>query len=291
MPQDRVVTIPISRVDVDPELQVRIGPSGDVVENWASLIKDGHVFPPVICYYDGHHTWLADGFRRIAATRAAGEKEIKAVIRAGTKSMAIEYALTCNGRHGTPLTNDEKRRAVVMALGLEHLAKRTDRQIADHIGCVTSRMVFNIRKELAPKDEPEPERGQREAPVKRKPGVTPRSRDERRSPEDSLGNKLPPEMVAAFANPSFRKVQSLIGEIEEEAGGLGGAKGGEAVNLGEVSRYTGELRNLFIEAMPFCLCPYCKGKEAGCEECHGRGWMHEHLYFGAVPVERRWGVA
>jgi preprotein translocase subunit YajC len=119
-----------------------------VVGEYADLMKELVIFPPIEVFYDGESYWVADGFHRLAATMEAGFKEIIADVRQGTHRDALLYSAGANSSHGLRRTNGDKRRAVGILLKDEEWAKWSDREIARKCG-VSDRLVNNIRSELS----------------------------------------------------------------------------------------------------------------------------------------------
>ena len=60
-------TINIKTIRIDGGTQSRVEINNEIVAEYAALIKAGAEFPPVIVFYDGVDTWLADGFHRFHA--------------------------------------------------------------------------------------------------------------------------------------------------------------------------------------------------------------------------------
>ncbi len=88
---------------------------------------------------------MADGFHRVAAHEAAGLVDILAEVREGTKRDALFYALSANKRHGRPMSNADKRKAILIMLKDEEWGI-SDRYIADKLG-VSPTTVGAVRKE------------------------------------------------------------------------------------------------------------------------------------------------
>lgn len=108
--------IELDGIRIDCGTQSRVDIDQQTVSSYAELIKEGTVFPPVTVYFDGVHYYLADGFHRYFAHKAAGHEEILAEVRNGTLRDAVLAALEANSTHGLPRTNADKRKAVQMML-------------------------------------------------------------------------------------------------------------------------------------------------------------------------------
>lgn len=149
-----MVSLALDRIKTDGGTQSRAEVNPAVVEDYAQTIRDGADFPPVTVFHDGKHYWLADGFHRVAAYRAAGALEIAADIRQGDKREAILFSVGANAAHGLRRTNDDKRRAVMVLLNDAEWSKWSDREIARRCG-VSHNFVSSLRPSLS-SDDSEP---------------------------------------------------------------------------------------------------------------------------------------
>jgi hypothetical protein len=131
-------------------------PRGDIdAEHVARLVESlgaAATLPPVVVFYDGADHWLADGFHRVAANRAAGALEIAADVRQGTRRDAVLYSVGANAAHGLPRSNADKRRAVETLLRDEEWSRWSDREIARHCA-VDHKTVAAVRERLAASGE------------------------------------------------------------------------------------------------------------------------------------------
>lgn len=143
-------------IDVDRDIQVRVdGVTPERVQQFMDAMEAGDVFPPITLFWDEAHRalWLADGFHRVQASRRIGDT-IRAHIYAGDIDAAVEYAATCNARHGLPMTSADKRAAVkrIVTLHRDDPEPLSSREIARRVGC-SHPFVENIRKEI---EQPKP---------------------------------------------------------------------------------------------------------------------------------------
>jgi hypothetical protein len=118
-----------------------------VVDEYADLMKEGRVFPPIKVTFDGSEYWLVDGFHRVEAAEEAGLTEFECDVTAGTLADAQWQSYSVNAAHGLPRTNADKRRAVKAALSHARGHELSDRAIADHVGC-DHKTVGAVRREL-----------------------------------------------------------------------------------------------------------------------------------------------
>jgi len=100
----------------------------------------------VTVWYDGTDYWPSDGFHRIKAAEAAGQKVIEAQVHQGTQADARWASLAANQTHGLRRSNADKERAVRLALAAR--PDMSDRAIAEHVG-VDHKMVGKYRAEKA----------------------------------------------------------------------------------------------------------------------------------------------
>jgi hypothetical protein len=139
--------IRLDRIRIDGGTQQRALDT-DTVAEYAALIRDESTPPPGIVFNDGRDNWLAEGFHRYHAHRAAGRELMECEVRTGTQRDAILYSLTeANARNGLPLTNTEKRHRVETILKDPEWSRWTDGEISRRSG-VTRPMVTKLRASL-----------------------------------------------------------------------------------------------------------------------------------------------
>ncbi len=132
--QPKAVTLALTKVTIDGGTQSRVALNEDVVSEYADAIRRGAALPPVVVFHDGGTYWLADGFHRFHAHRAARAEDIDADVFTGTKRDAVLHSVGANANHGLRRSNDDKRRAVQTLLDDAEWAQWSDRQIADACG-------------------------------------------------------------------------------------------------------------------------------------------------------------
>lgn len=132
----------------DGGAQMRVELRPETVNEYATELLNGTIFPPVVVFFDGESYWLADGFHRVAAARKADHETIGADIRDGGARDAILHGIGANAAHGLRRTNQDKRRAVERLLGDAEWAQLSDRKIAE-LARVDHKTVSAIRRELA----------------------------------------------------------------------------------------------------------------------------------------------
>lgn len=149
----------LASIRLDGGTQSREKIDQDTVGEFAQSMQLGANFPPILIFYDGKNYWLADGFHRVHAALALGLETIKATVRQGTQKDASWESCGANKTHGLKRTNEDKRRAVEMALRL--CPEKSDRMLADHCG-VDHKTVAKLRPQTTgevPQSEPQPRTG------------------------------------------------------------------------------------------------------------------------------------
>ncbi|NHZ98068.1 hypothetical protein [Massilia sp. CCM 8734] len=141
-----ILTLPIGMISISGGTQSRVALHQETVDDYAEVIRLGGELPAVVVFNDGESSgmWLADGFHRFHAHRAAGAAEIVCDVRAGSQRDAILFSAGANVAHGLRRTNDDKRRAVSILLGDEEWSKWSDREIARVCG-VGNKFVGDVR--------------------------------------------------------------------------------------------------------------------------------------------------
>jgi hypothetical protein len=129
-PDDGVVQIAIASIRRDGGTQPRAAINHQTVTEYASDMKEGAIFPPVIVFYDGSDYWLADGFHRVEAAWSVGLTKIAASVRQGTIRDAVLYSVGVNATHGLRRSNADKRRAVTTLLEDSEWRQWSNREIA-----------------------------------------------------------------------------------------------------------------------------------------------------------------
>lgn len=142
-----ILNLPINVIKATGATQSRVSLSETAVSEYAEFIRLGGDLPPVVVYEDGSDIWLADGFHRFHAHRAAGAVEIACEVRSGTKRDAILFSAGANASHGLRRTNEDKRRAVLTLLEDAEWSKWSDNQIAKACS-VSNHLVSDVKASL-----------------------------------------------------------------------------------------------------------------------------------------------
>lgn len=144
--------IETSRIRLDGGTQPREAIDEATVADYAEAMRDGADFPPVVVFNDGSAMWLADGFHRFHATRAAGFATIKIAEHQGTRRDAMLYGFGANAKHGLRETRADKRRKIEAMLRDSEWVQWSDREIARKCG-VDHKTVSAGRAELVASGE------------------------------------------------------------------------------------------------------------------------------------------
>ena len=152
-PVELVNSLPIDEITIDERLQARMEkkPDPQVVTEYAELMRDGVVFPPVVVFYDSLTSTrlLAEGFHRIEAAKQAGFTSISVTVIEGNERAAMLHSLGSNADHGKRRTNADKRYVVETMLKDDQWSAWSDREIGERCK-VTHPFVAGIRKSLIP---------------------------------------------------------------------------------------------------------------------------------------------
>ena len=139
----------LAKIRVDGGTQPRAELLIEVMEDYAEQMRNGVEFPPITVFFDGKDYWLADGFHRIGAHLRAFNEDvpIEADVIQGTQSDAQWYSFGVNKTHGLRRTRKDVVRAIKAALLHPEGVKRSDSEIAKHVGA-THPTVAKYRAEL-----------------------------------------------------------------------------------------------------------------------------------------------
>lgn len=143
-----VKTLDLSEIKTTRNLQPRSSMNFIAIAEYAEAMKDERQFPPLEVVYDGSVYWLWDGFHRKAAAEQAELTEVDVNVTEGTLQDAEWMALGANQTHGLKRSNEDKRRAVELALAHPASSKLSSRQVASHCG-VSKNLVISIREKLS----------------------------------------------------------------------------------------------------------------------------------------------
>lgn len=125
--------LPLAAICKDGNTQHRSAISGDMITEYAALMKEGVIFPPIRVWWDGQQYWLADGFHRLAAAERSGLTEIMCEVRNGTQSDAQWDSYAANTSHGLRWTVAETQRVIQLALSHPNAGCLSNVELAKHL--------------------------------------------------------------------------------------------------------------------------------------------------------------
>ena len=146
--------VKIDAIRIDGGTQCRLVIDQPTVYSYLEAMKEGDVFPLMETVFDGSTHWLIDGFHRYHTYKLLGIKEVEIIYKPGTLQDAQVEALKANSKHGKPLTVEDKRNKVQMALAIEGFAQKTNYEIAK-LCQVSQPFVASIRSPEAKKKQAE----------------------------------------------------------------------------------------------------------------------------------------
>ena len=138
----KIREIPLDDLVLDQNLNLRDRLDDFTVERYADSWER---LPPITVYNIDERLLVADGFHRHAAAVMLGKRTIRAEIREGTFTDALDFVASINLFHGLPLTRSERRRAVEVKLKLHH--DWSDRRMAEELA-VSRELIAKIRRQL-----------------------------------------------------------------------------------------------------------------------------------------------
>lgn len=140
--------VPLAKIRTDGGTQMRAEINDETVSEYAERYRADGKMPPLVVFYDGTEYWLADGFHRLHALRAANKPQAIAEVRSGSQRDAVLFACGANSGHGLRRTNADKRRAVETMLRDEEWSGWNDSKIA-RVCAVSDKTVASVRREVS----------------------------------------------------------------------------------------------------------------------------------------------
>ena len=284
---------PIREIATDRRCQARKEEDPAIVDEYADAYRAKAKFPPIEVFIVDGAPQLVDGWHRLAAMLKAGLTWVTCeVVGTGTIDEAVWRALGANQGHGIRRTNEDKRRAVRLALESPIGNEQSARVLAEHIG-VSHELVLKVRGEweaerraqLSTPDSCEPAE-----PVKRigKDGRA-RSAPKPRAPKVEVAIPQPEPAPVAVDYPAEDDVP-LPHEPEAPAVGMP-AHGPELLRCaGLIAKLRVSLRSAALPGGTLStiesdlkaaehrlrgnvpeVCPRCHG--AICGHCYSQGWV------------------
>lgn len=143
-------TLELQSIRLDGGTQCRAKLDDEYIAALSAAWLDGAKIPAVTVYHDGSNYWLADGFHRYHAAQKCEFRDLLCDVVSGTRLDAIKHALGANAAHGLRRTNEDKRRAVEIAL--KEFPKLSNVEVAK-ICAVSDKTVAACRPSLVARSE------------------------------------------------------------------------------------------------------------------------------------------
>ena len=131
-------------IRTDGGTQPRLELDQNLVKEYAEVMREGVVFPPVEVFHDGSVYWLVDGFHRYFGYKANGLTSIEAIVHTGTLREAQFYAWKANNKHGNRLKAEDIRAILRIMLTDEEYSKWSNNHIAKELD-ISSMTVGRVR--------------------------------------------------------------------------------------------------------------------------------------------------
>jgi len=138
-------------IRIDGGTQSRKELNQEKVQEYAELMRDGIVFPPITVFFDGTDYWLSAGFHRFFAQKEIGNVAIDCEVIDGTVRQAKWHSWGSNS-HGLPHTQEEKKLIALEILKDPEYSKYSNVQIGKHIG-VSHATISRYRASLGEKQK------------------------------------------------------------------------------------------------------------------------------------------
>jgi hypothetical protein len=133
-------------IRLDGGTQPRAKINQQICNEYGERMKAGEKFPAIDVFFDGENYWLADGFHRIQAyVMAVPGEAIECNVYQGTLQDAQWHSYGVNKAHGIRRSNEDKERAVKLALAHSASEDKSNVQIAEHCG-VDEKTVRKYRR-------------------------------------------------------------------------------------------------------------------------------------------------
>ena len=298
----KLAPIKIEAIHRDTRKQARAGMNAEYVAELATLVEDGAKLPPITVYaaQAGGPYHLADGWHRVAAYEKLGYKDIEAEVLKGTGREAFIFGLGANFEHGLRRTNDDKRRAVMLALADAELNAQGDRQIAQ-VCKVSESLVRTLRaKQVAAasvEDKPTIAAAIKTDTATRKEAARVEEYDDEPEAEepkrrkDETGYFIPDDILTTW-DDATELSRSMLANARDllmiiEKGLTKDAIFAELTNstLASANALVTDLKAI----KPYAVCTECSGgaKRKTCKLCKSRGFISKISYQQHVSEESK----
>ena len=136
-------------IRLDGSTQPRAKIEQAVCDDYGKQMRTGDKFPPIDVFFDGQDYWLADGFHRLQAyVMALPGEAVECNVFQGSLADAQWHSYSVNKTHGIRRTKEDKERAVKLALQHAEGVKKSDSEVAKHVG-VDHKTVAKYRAKMS----------------------------------------------------------------------------------------------------------------------------------------------
>ena len=136
----------LTDITLDTRLQPRETISKEVIAEYADMLREGAIFPPVLVYKVDDKHYLVEGWHRYFSHKTVGRLEIEVIVRNGTFRDAQFCSFGANGTNGQPRSIKDKRKALFSIFDDVEWCSMSDREIARHC-YVSHTFVSKLRSE------------------------------------------------------------------------------------------------------------------------------------------------
>jgi hypothetical protein len=137
----------IADLKITQDFQAREKINQRAVSDYEYNLQNAIKMPPISVVRSGEELIVVDGFHRLHAHQNLGRDRIEALITEGDPETALKLAIGANQTHGLRRSDEDKARAVVLALKNPDLGKGSDREIGKLCG-VSHSFVGKMRASL-----------------------------------------------------------------------------------------------------------------------------------------------
>lgn len=142
----------LTDITLDTRLQPRETISKQVVAEYADMLREGAIFPPVLVYKIDDKHYLVEGWHRYFSHKTVGRTDIEVIVRNGTFRDAQFCSFGSNGTNGQPRSIKDKRKALFSIFDDVEWCSMSDREIARHC-YVSHTFVSKLRSEYGSKPD------------------------------------------------------------------------------------------------------------------------------------------
>ena len=307
---NEITHLPLQKICYDQGTQFRKDGDPKVQEEYAALMKEGVVFPPVEIIFDGQGYYLWDGFTRFFAATEIGAPHIACHVTNGSLRDAQILACSANKTNGQARSSQTKRGIIEFLLADDVWGKKTHEEMATHAG-VTHSYVSRVARDITRADksdictstdisagdsgnpEIEEESSFSDENQGKKTAVkSKKDKKEKKALLDKVGKLIPQQLVPVFERAdTFKEFLDEINDLHKRVT--------QSITTDPLlwqffvvtsfSTDIGNLKRQLKAAMPYAVCPYCGGTPSDtCKICKGGGFLNE-IRWNTVPVEMKGG--